>query len=138
MKIDIKTHVAGKVKINPAKNVNKPINPLTKIAVNIKIMLEPVTFTKFFMVIGKLFKNVANGLDSLAIVDPVKCEKIDSWTEWVIIDKNDKIARPIIAFKTVLAIKIYEITSRMFTIKNGKENSKDVKPNLIDFQKLAK
>ena len=138
LKIHSKTHVAGIVKIKPAKNVNNPIKPLTNIAVRIKIILEPIILTKCFIEIGTLFKNVANGLVSFAMTAPVKCENSVSCAEWIISDKNDKTARPIIAFKTVSAIKIYEMINKMFTIKNGNENKSDVKPNLIDFQNLTK
>ena len=74
LNIHIKTHVAGIVITRPAKNVNNPITPLTRIAVKMIMMLEPVILKKFFITIGKLLIKVEKAFDSFAITDPVKCE----------------------------------------------------------------
>lgn len=138
LNMHINIHVAGIVITRPAKNVNNPITPLTRIAVKIIMMLVPVILKKFFITIGKLFIKVENAFDSFATTEPVKWENNVNLLAWISKDKSDNTARPAMANNTESATKIYAMISRIFTAKNGRENKRDAKPNLIDFQKTDK
>ena len=115
------THVAGNVKITPAKKVNIAITPLIKIAVKLITTLYPIIFQKFFISILKLFQNDLNGFELFATTFPVKWEKKVNLQELIVIDKNDTIARPITAFKNVSAMNKKAIKMPKLIMKKGNE-----------------
>ena len=97
------------------------ITPLMRIAVKFTTTLYPIIFQKCFISSLKLFIKALNGFELFATTFPVKCENNVSLQELIAIDKNEIIAKPIIALIIVSAIKKNAIVIPMLIMKNGKE-----------------